>query len=168
MTMSSTDSNDERGDVDKDLNYTMFHADGVIARLEAHDSRLVFYQEHLEPSEDGKDLDKTNVHKRLMFEVRIPKAVFIRLCNNMIRLNKYRSKALNQMRKTDIEKKHADTYKNYEQKFRDLLYDTADGSLDKTELDYLDNTHGLFVKKLEEQDDDNTNKGETNNNNESS
>jgi hypothetical protein len=94
--------------------------------------------------------------------------VFIRLCNNMIRLNKYRSKALNQMRKTDIEKKHADTYKNYEHKFRDLLYDTADGSLDKTELDYLDNTYGLFVKKLEEQDDDNTNKGETNNNNESS
>jgi hypothetical protein len=83
----------------------------------------------------------------------------------MVRLNKYRSMALNQIRKTEIEKKHADVYKNYEQKFRDLLYDTAHESLDKTELDYLDSTYGLFVKKLEEQDD--SNKGEANNKNES-
>jgi hypothetical protein len=162
--MMSTDSN-EQSDLEKDLNYTIHHADGVITRLEAHDSRLIFYQEHLEPSEDGKDMDKTNVKKHLTFEVRIPKPVFIRLCTNMVRLNKYRSMALNQIRKTEIEKKHADVYKNYEQKFRDLLYDTAHESLDKTELDYLDSTYGLFVKKLEEQDD--SNKGEANNKNES-
>jgi hypothetical protein len=155
-------------DTDKDLNYAMVHADGVIARLEEYDSRLIFYQEYiLERTEDGQDIDE-NVHKRLMFEVRIPKPVFIRLCTNMIRLNKYRSMALNQIRKTDIEKKHANAYKNYEQKFRDLLYDTAHKSLDKTELGYLDSTYGLLVKKLEEQDDDTTNKGEANSNNESS
>src|SRR5688500_13034214 len=150
MTMSSTDSNDERGDVDKDLNYTMFHADGVIARLEAHDSRLIFYQEHLEPSEDGKGVDKTNVHKRLMFEVRIPKTVFMRLCTNMIALINYRTRAINELRKGGIEKKHADVFKNYEEKIRDLLYDTVDDTLDETDLNYLANTYGLFIKKLEE------------------
>lgn len=109
-------------------------------------------------------MDKTNVHKRLMFEVRIPKPVFIRLCKNMVALNKYRSKALNEVRKTGIEKKHADAYNNYEQKIRDLLYDTADEALDKTELDYLASTYGLFVQKLE---GDDANKAEVNNSPES-
>ena len=35
--------------------------------------------------------------------------------------------------KTDIDKKHADAYKNYEQKFRDPLCDTEKESLDKTD-----------------------------------
>ena len=160
----SADSN-ERGDVDKDLNYAMIHADGVIARLEDYDSRLIFYQEHLQPTEDGKDIDKTKVNKRLMFEVRIPKPVLVKLCNNMVALNQYRSKALKELRNTDIEKKHAEAYKTYEQKIRDFLYDTVLTSIDKTELDYLASRYGLFVRKLEEGDD--TNKGEVNNNPES-
>lgn len=59
--------------IEKDLDYSVEYADGIIAELGNTVSRLIFYQEVLEPSEDGKGLDQTSKVVRLKFEVRIPK-----------------------------------------------------------------------------------------------
>jgi hypothetical protein len=64
--------------IDRDDDYAIVHADGIKLRLGDEVSKLIFYQEDLRPTEDGK-LDADEQHKILTFEVRLPREVLRRL-----------------------------------------------------------------------------------------
>ena len=59
-------------EMEKDPDYAVVFADGVLLQVKGNVSRLIFYRENLEIDQgNGNDFDMTKKHAKLMFEVRL-------------------------------------------------------------------------------------------------
>jgi hypothetical protein len=65
-------SNEKERIISKDLDYKSYYADGIILQYTKGTSRLIFYEEELNPDSDGKTFDTETDNIKLNFEVRIP------------------------------------------------------------------------------------------------
>lgn len=58
-------------EIEKDADYAVVFADGVLLQVKGNVSRLIFYRENLEVDETNADFDRTKKFTKLMFEVRL-------------------------------------------------------------------------------------------------
>jgi hypothetical protein len=51
----------------KDLEYKTHYADGIIVQISNRITRLIFYEEEVQPTEDEREIDKEKKHIKLKF-----------------------------------------------------------------------------------------------------
>jgi hypothetical protein len=120
--------NEQEKELQKSLDYITMYADGIILQLGEDVSRLIFYQDDLELTDENTAIDNKKKVKQLNFEVRIPNSVAQRFVNNANQMYTLKNEPL-RICQEDRESSSGvinRTWQDYLNKVTSVLYDTDD------------------------------------------
>jgi hypothetical protein len=120
--------NEQEKELQKSLDYITMYADGIILQLGEDVSRLIFYQDDLELTDENTAIDNKKKVKQLNFEVRIPNSVAQRFVNNANQMYSLKNETL-RICQEDRESSSGvinRTWQDYLNKVTSVLYDTDD------------------------------------------
>lgn len=117
-------SNEKERSISKDLDYKSHYADGVILQYTKGNARLVFYQEELNPAEEGKSFDTDTDNIKLIFEVRIPNLGLSTIASHIQQRNNFRDIGLNISEAAKNDNQITEVWHQYNEKLSEFLLDS--------------------------------------------
>lgn len=109
---------------EKALDYAVIYADGVIVKPGGDRvCRLIFYQEHLEPAPDGKDIDRNKKLIKMKFEVRMPERTAVKVSQYITNHVDLRRQALDMTEGND-DPKITEVWWKFNNRLSNSIFDT--------------------------------------------
>ena len=122
----------------KPPDFASVYADGVIVRLERQNLvRLVFYQKSLDPTEDGRALNRGTEYINLKFEVRVPQRALEEVTENLTEVFKLKEDAWKMQKRVKRDSFAKDSWYNFEVKSDMIVFGSEDFLTSQKEIQEL-------------------------------